>query len=126
MSVTKTISISGEVNIVATITGNFTVVVKPSGPPPLSMNPQGGNLPDEMVGSASSDAVCIVSGGVAPYSFAVAGGSVPPGMQLAAVQNSDGNTEITLEGTPTQSGAFSFALAVTDAAGTTTTVKVGG
>lgn len=46
------------------------------------------------------------SGGTAPYTFAVTAGMLPSGMQLA----SDGK----LQGTPTQSGPFSFTVTVTD------------
>lgn len=120
------IKICGEVTIVANITGNFTVVVNPSGGQPLTMNPQGGNLPAETQGTQSSDPVCTVSGGVAPYSFAMSGGAMPPGMNLVSSANADGSESISIEGTPTQAGAFSFSLTVTDSAGASSTVKVGG
>ena len=123
---TTEIKICGEVRIVANITGNFTVVVNPSGGQPLAMNPQGGNLPNETQGSQSSDPVCSVSGGTAPYSFQVSAGALPPGMNLVSTTNPDGSVAISIEGTPTQSGAFSFSLTVTDAAGAKSTIKVGG
>jgi len=112
---------------VANITGNFTVVVNPGGGQPLAMNPQGGNLPALTQGvDASGTPVCVVSGGVAPYSMAVSAGSLPPGLQLVSDVNPDSSETISLEGAPTQSGAFSFALTVTDSAGASSTVKVGG
>ncbi|MGE0127155.1 MAG: FG-GAP-like repeat-containing protein [Blastocatellales bacterium] len=46
------------------------------------------------------------SGGMAPYTFAVTSGLLPTGMQLT----SDGK----LQGTPTQTGPFSFTVTVTD------------
>lgn len=49
-----------------------------------------------------------VSGGTAPYSFALADGKLPDGVSLM----SDG----TLEGTPTVAGAFSFGVEVSDSA----------
>ena len=49
------------------------------------------------------------SGGIAPYSFAIGDGSLPPGMALA----SDG----TLSGTPTVDGVFEFTVLATDAFG---------
>lgn len=110
----------------ANITGNFTIVVNPSGGQPLAMNPQGGNLPAVTQGVQASTPVCVVSGGVQPYSFQVSGGSMPPGLSLNASTNPDGSESITLDGSPTQSGAFSFALTVTDSAGASSTVKVGG
>src|SRR5215472_5255424 len=97
------IKICGEVRIVANITGNFTVVINPGGGQPLAMNPQGGNLPALTQGVQSSTPVCAVSGGVAPYSFQVTGGSVPPGLSLTATTNADGSESISLDGTPTQS-----------------------
>ena len=109
----------------ANITGNFTVVVNPSGGQPLAMNPQGGNLPAQTQGSPTNDPVCTVSGGVAPYTFAISAGSLPPGVQLTATTNPDGSESISTMGTPTQSGAFSFSLTVTDSAGASTTVKAG-
>ena len=47
------------------------------------------------------------SGGLAPYSWTVSGGALPPGLHLAP----DG----TLSGTPTISGQYSVAFTVTDA-----------
>ena len=52
-----------------------------------------------------------VTGGTAPYTFDVFGGQLPPGFQL-----SPGGT---LSGTPTQSGASTFGVRVTDAGGLT-------
>jgi len=51
------------------------------------------------------------SGGTAPYTFALASGSLPPGMTLTA-----GGV---LTGTPTKVGAFGFTVRATDAAGCT-------
>ncbi|MEO5560187.1 MAG: ice-binding family protein [Dokdonella sp.] len=49
------------------------------------------------------------SGGTAPYSFAVMGGALPPGISLTPAG--------TLSGTPTASGSFSFTVRATDALG---------
>ena len=46
------------------------------------------------------------SGGTAPYSYAVTGGTLPAGVTLS--------TSGTLAGTPTQSGSFVFAVTATD------------
>jgi hypothetical protein len=119
------ITIFGRFEFDMNVTGNFTVTVAPAGGGGLAMNPQGGNLPAETQGTQSSDKVCDVTGGTKPYSFAVSGGSIPPGMQLTAVDNADGSSSVMIVGTPTQSGAFSFALTVTDSAGAKSTVKVG-
>lgn len=107
-----------------TVNGSFTVTVAPAAQA-LTMTPQGGNLPQETQGTADQgDVVCVVSGGTAPYTFQLTGGSLPPGMSLASTTNADGSETITIEGTPTQSGAFSFALSVTDSAGATASVAV--
>lgn len=110
----------------STVSGNFTVTVAPAtNPNPLTLTPLGGNLPPEQVGVADpGDIVGTVSGGTAPYTFSVSAGSLPPGMNLVSTDNGDGTETITIEGTPTLSGAFSFTLTVTDAAGATATVSV--
>src|SRR3546814_10435223 len=50
------------------------------------------------------------TGGIAPYSFALDSGSLPPGLTFA------GNT---ISGTPTRRGSYSFAVKVTDNVGAT-------
>ena len=49
------------------------------------------------------------SGGVSPYNFSVASGSLPPGLSLA--------TTGVLSGTPTQSGSFTVRVQASDANG---------
>ncbi|NEL81423.1 MAG: hypothetical protein G3W61_34740, partial [Xanthomonas perforans] len=51
--------------------------------------------------------VLTASGGVAPYRYSIASGTLPAGLTLA----SDG----TLSGTPTTQGTSSFTIAVADA-----------
>lgn len=107
----------------ASQTATFTVTVKAAAQP-LTLNPNGGTLPDETVGVAvAGDLVTTVSGGQPPYTFAISAGSLPPGMSLAATSNPDGSETITIEGTPTQAGSGSFDLTVTDAAGATKTAS---
>ncbi len=55
---------------------------------------------------ASYSAALVASGGTAPYTFSLANGSLPPGLQLAASG--------AISGTPTQSGTFFFILRVSD------------
>jgi large repetitive protein len=122
------ICIEGELDAMTQVNGSFTVTVAPGTPPPpvLTMTPPGGNLPGETQGTADGppgDVVCTVSGGQGPYQFAVTAGSLPPGMQLFSTTNADGSETITIAGTPTQSGAFSFTLTVTDAAANTASLK---
>ncbi len=49
-----------------------------------------------------------VTGGYQPYAFSVAGGTLPPGLTLVSG---------TIQGTPTTTGTYNFALAVTDGTG---------
>ncbi|MGV9009922.1 putative Ig domain-containing protein [Brevundimonas sp.] len=77
------------------------------GAPTIALTPAAGALPGATVGAAYSGAVS-ASGGIAPYSFAVTGGALPAGLTLT----SNGS----LTGTPTTSGAFTFAVTATDAA----------
>lgn len=108
-----------------TVNGNFTVTVKPA-QSALAMNPQGGNLPGEQLGTADAgDLVCQISGGQPfdksvqplPYNISVSQGTLPPGMGLSSEVNADGSMSVFIEGTPTQSGAFSFTVSAQDAAG---------
>lgn len=57
----------------------------------------------------------VVRGGVAPYSFAVTGGSLPPGLSLNL-------TTGFVTGTPTSPGSYSFTITVTDSASATASV----
>jgi CSLREA domain-containing protein len=72
--------------------------------PVIGLTPS--TLPSGQVGTVYSELLG-ASAGSAPYSFAVASGSLPSGLTLAA----DG----TLAGTPTTSGDFAFSVSVTDA-----------
>lgn len=97
------------------ITATFTVVVKPT-TSDLKVDPNGGNLPDETQGTAiAGDPVCKISGGTPPYSLQVTQGQVPPGCAITTEPPADdGSVQVLIEGTPAQSGAFSFGLTVSD------------
>ncbi len=88
--------------LVLTITGGGLSLLSPA-------------LPEARVGSPYSQAVT-ATGGVSPYSYSLASGSLPPGLALAS-------TGI-LSGTPLQSGAYSFGLRIRDAAGDATDAMV--
>jgi predicted hotdog family 3-hydroxylacyl-ACP dehydratase len=63
-------------------------------------------LPDAQYGSAYSSQTFTVIGGVAPYTFSVTAGSLPPGMSLSPSG--------TISGTPTAAGSYSFTVSATD------------
>ncbi len=65
-------------------------------------------LPGGTAGVPYSQTVT-ASGGTAPYSFAVATGSLPPGLALAVGGG--------ISGTPTKTGTYGFTIAATDAFG---------
>ena len=100
----------------ATVTGSFSVTVNPGGPPPspLALTPPGGSLPAETVGSPTTDKVATVSGGKPPYTFSLASGALPDGTSLTQTTNPDGSVDISMAGTPTNPGSFSFGLQVSD------------
>ena len=72
--------------------------------PAIPISPSSVQTPT--VGSAYSQTIT-ASGGTAPYTFAVASGSLPPGLTL-------GINSGVISGTVTQAGAVSFVLRVTD------------
>ncbi|CAD1797665.1 autotransporter domain-containing protein [Xanthomonas euroxanthea] len=101
-------------------TFNFTLTATDSTPSPAAQASRGytltiaaatlvlaqPTLPPATRGSAYTQ-VLTASGGVAPYRYSIASGTLPAGLTLA----SDG----TLSGTPTTQGTSSFTIAVADA-----------
>lgn len=87
----------------STLTRVFSLFI---GSPSLSIAPPSPNT--GTIGTAYSSAV-IPSGGTAPYSFIVAGGSPPPGMFMDALGN--------ITGTPSVSGIYPVVFQVTDSLG---------
>jgi hypothetical protein len=67
------------------------------------------SLPAATVGS-SYDAALTVSGGTPPYTFELASGQLPAGVQL-------GDTSGSISGTPSATGNFGFAVTVSDSTG---------
>ena len=68
-------------------------------------------LPGGSVGESYSVALA-ASGGVLPYTWSLASGALPPGLSL------DPDSGV-ISGTPTDAGAFQFAVSVSDSAGHT-------
>ncbi|MGB9234646.1 MAG: putative Ig domain-containing protein [Terriglobales bacterium] len=84
------------------------VVISPATSSPLTIT--SGNPPDAQMNSLYDDALT-ASGGTQPYTWSVASGTLPNGLTLSASGD--------LAGTPTSTGTFSFAVAVTDSANNT-------
>jgi uncharacterized protein (TIGR03437 family) len=84
---------------------NFNLSVTGTGTSPLSV--PGSALGSGTVQISYSDSVTAV-GGTPPYSWAITGGAVPPGVNLAATG--------AVTGTPTLAGSFSFTAQVSDSA----------
>lgn len=117
------ICFEGECDNMSEVSGSFSVVVNPAQTSDLAINPPGGNLPDETVGTEVDDKVCDVTGGTPPYTFAVTGGQIPPGTAFSSATNDDGSESVFISGTPSSPGAFSFNLTVTDSAGASKTLS---
>lgn len=60
----------------------------------------------------------VITGGTAPYTFAVASGALPPGLTLSASG--------LLSGTPTASGQFTFTVSATDSTTFSCTAPIAG
>ena len=79
----------------------YTVTIAP---PSIELTPV--SLPNAMFGEAYSQIVS-ADGSIAPYSFAVTSGALPPGLTLAPSG--------ALSGTPSLGGVFGFTITATDA-----------
>lgn len=90
----------------AQVTATQTFTVRISDPLQITTS----SLPEGTEGTAYQASLA-AAGGFPPYAFSLAGGSLPPGLLLAA----DG----TLTGTPAASGNFSFTVQVLDSEGQT-------
>lgn len=113
VTISGTVGAAGSFNLVATAvdssTGNgpftthqsFTLTV---GAPTLSMTPAPGNLP--MNYGVATTINFASSGGTAPYSYALAAGSLPVGVSF--------NSAGVLSGTPTAPGNYNIAVRTTD------------
>lgn len=85
-----------------------------SGPGSLPI-PVASVLHDGVIGTAYSETIS-AQGGVSPYTFAVASGSLPAGLSL--------NTSTgVISGTPTTAGTSSFTIKATDTNGSTGTTN---
>ncbi|WP_313283104.1 putative Ig domain-containing protein [Stenotrophomonas indicatrix] len=113
VTVSGTVSAAGSFSLVATATDSstgtgpfttgqgFTLTV---GAPTLSMTPAPGNLP--MNYGTATTINFASSGGTAPYSYALAAGSLPAGVSF--------NSAGVLSGTPTAPGNYNIAVRAAD------------
>ncbi len=95
----------GPVTIVATSEGRSGSAQVTVSPLPLAITTS--SLPPGTVGVPYSQTVA-ATGGVTPYSWSIASGSLPPGVNLSGAG--------LVSGTPTANGSFAVTLRVTDAA----------
>jgi hypothetical protein len=73
------------------------------------------NPPNGTVGTVYAGAAFTASGGVSPYTYAITGGSLPPGLSMT--------TGGVVSGTPTSAGVFPFIVSATDSDGNTGSVS---
>jgi large repetitive protein len=109
-SSTVTVTVTDSSSPTKTTSQQQTIVINPSGT--LSLT---GTLPIGTVGVPYTYTL-IATGGTPSYTYALTAGSLPPGISLA----SDG----TISGTPTQPGATSFTVTVTDSASPAATASL--
>lgn len=85
----------------------YTIVIAGAGCPPILLSPA--ILPSGAQGEPYNETVT-ASGGLAPYTYAVTSGNLPPGLVLDPSTGS-------ITGTPLDSGIFDFTITATDANG---------
>lgn len=94
-----------------TATRTYTMVVNPARPLAIRFDTGGAPL---RVGE-SATMFFYGSGGVLPYQWSISAGQPPPGMTL--VDSHVGDELVTVSGTPTASGTFTWTMRLTDAQG---------
>ena len=89
----------------------YSILVDPNAP--LAINASGGStLSPGMVGGAYAQDF-FLSGGAAPYTWALVAGALPAGMHLQTFSDPrDANNE--MAGTPTTAGTYAFTMRLTD------------
>ena len=97
--------------------GTYSITVRPPLPLKVVLPASGSTLFPGTVGVAYAQNF-FLSGGVAPYTWSVASGQLPPGLALVSTDAPNDNNN-QLAGTPTQAGKFDFTMKVTDSSGQT-------
>lgn len=88
--------------------GDFT-------PPPLPVSITTTTLPDATLHQPYSCSVAATGGAGSGYSWSIVAGVLPPGLLLGVV----GQSDVAIDGTPTQAGTFAFTIQAQDPAGAT-------
>jgi large repetitive protein len=97
----------------------YSITVGPAPPLAITLPASGATLSPGQVGVAYAQNFSL-SGGVAPYTWSVASGTLPPGLALKTTAGPS-DTDNQLAGTPTTAGTFVFTMKVTDSAGSQAT-----
>jgi len=118
----KLFHISKEHHIMAEVELVIAFTVSNAPPPPLQVTPQ--SVPESLVVGQPipSTVIAVVSGGTAPYTYAIDPSSQPLPAGLSITE--DGNGNISLSGTPTATGTANFILDITDALGAQSQAKI--
>lgn len=82
----------------------YTIVINAAGCPTITVAPT--TIPAATAGVPYGPVNITASGGVAPYTFSVTAGALPPGLTLSPAG--------VISGTPTQSGSFTVTITATD------------
>jgi hypothetical protein len=105
-SSTATFSVTDKSDVPDTVTAQKTILIQTIATGALSIS---GAPPSGTVGTAYSSTLS-ASGGTAPYTWAIASGSLPPGILLGVASG-------ILSGTPTTQGTYTFTAQAQDANG---------
>ena len=101
--------------------GTYSITVRPPLPLKVVLPASGSTLTPGTVGVAYTQNF-FLTGGVAPYTWSVASGQLPPGLALVSTDAPNDNNN-QLAGTPTQAGTFTFTMEVTDGNGKSASQK---
>ncbi len=107
---TRTATLTFTTNDPTQTSVSYTLQCTGTATPVVNISPA--TLPNGMVGVAYNQ-VLTASGGTSPYQFALASGTLPPGLTLA--NPSPLASTATLAGTPTTAGQYTFTIRATDA-----------